>query len=118
MLIAFTSGSNGLLASFALPVSLTVLREVDEIAVRNLRVAPDSPQSIGRLVVVGLLIPLEIVRVFLTTTFAPSRWIPSTVRWVSSQRKAPLMTDSPSDNREARRALCVYALDPGAFTFP
>src|SRR6266567_1157191 len=56
-LMAFTSGSKGLLASFGLPVSLTVLREVDAIAVRNLRVAPDSPQSKGLLVVVGLLIP-------------------------------------------------------------
>src|SRR6266567_4897769 len=57
VLIAFTSGSKGLLASLALPVNLTVLREVDAIAVRNLRVAPDSPQSKGLLVVVGLLIP-------------------------------------------------------------
>lgn len=56
-LIAFTSGSNGLLASLGLHVSLTVLREVDAIAVRNLRVAPDSPQSKGLLVVVGLLTP-------------------------------------------------------------
>jgi len=45
---------------------------VEEIAVRNLRVAPESPHSIGRLDVVGLLIPLEIVRVFLTRTFAPN----------------------------------------------
>ena len=72
VLIAFTSGSNGLLASLGLPLSLTVFREVEEIAVRNLRVAPESPHSIGRLDVVGLLIPLEIVRVFLTRTFAPN----------------------------------------------
>jgi hypothetical protein len=26
--------------------------------------------------------------------------------------------DSPSDNREASSALWVYALEPGAFTFP
>src|SRR2546425_4252604 len=57
VLIAFTSGSSGLLASLGLQVNLTVFSEVDEIAVRNLRVAPDSPQSMGLLVVVGLLIP-------------------------------------------------------------
>src|SRR6266699_3518628 len=57
VLIASTSGSKGLLASLGLPVNLTVLREVDAIAVRNLRVAPDSPQSNGLLVVVGLLTP-------------------------------------------------------------
>jgi len=56
-LIACTSGSNGLLASLGLHVSLTVLREVDAIAVRNLRVAPDSPQSKGLLVGVGLVTP-------------------------------------------------------------
>ena len=56
-MIAFTSGSKGLLASLGLPVNLTVPREVDAIAVRNLRVAPDSPQSNGLLVVVGLLTP-------------------------------------------------------------
>jgi hypothetical protein len=72
VLTAFTSGSKGLLASLGLPLSLTVFREVDEIAVRNLRVAPESPQSMGLLDVVGLLIPLEIVRVFLTRTFAPN----------------------------------------------
>src|SRR2546422_7216446 len=55
-LIAFTSGSNGLLAILRLPLSLTVFRDVEDIAVRNLRVAPDSPQSIGLLDAVGLMI--------------------------------------------------------------
>src|SRR5690242_14579537 len=55
VLIAFVSGSKGLPERLGLPVSLTVLRDVEEIAVRNLRVAPDSPQSMGRLDVVGLL---------------------------------------------------------------
>src|SRR2546426_1785848 len=104
-LTAFTSGSNGLLASLRLPLSLTVFREVDEMAVRNLRVAPDSLQSIGLLDVVGFLTPLEIVRVFLTTTFAPSLWIPSSVRWGSSQCNGPSITDFPGDSREARSAL-------------
>src|SRR2546426_5202273 len=117
-LTAFTRGSKGLLASLGLPLSLTVFREVDEIAVRNLRVAPESPQSMGLLDVVGLLTPLEIVRVFLTRTFAPNDRIPSSVRWVSSQCNAPSMTDFPGDSREARSALWVYALEPGAFTFP
>ena len=72
VLTAFTSGSRGLLASLGLPLSLTVFSEVEEIAVRNLRVAPESPQSMGLLDVTGLLIPLEIVRVFLTRTFAPN----------------------------------------------
>src|SRR5712692_4018993 len=76
VLTAFTSGFKGLLASLRLPLSLTVFREVDDIAVRNLRVAPESPQSMGLLDVVGLLTPLQVVRVFLTTTFAPSLWIP------------------------------------------
>ena len=71
-LIAFTSGSSGLLASLRLQLSLIVFRDVEDIAVRNLRVAPDSPQSIDLFEVVGLLIPLEIVRVFLTRTFAPN----------------------------------------------
>src|SRR2546427_7388538 len=71
-LIAFTSDSIGLLASLRLPFSLTVFRDVEAIAVRNLRVAPDSPQSIDLFEVVGLLTPLEIVRVFLTRTFAPN----------------------------------------------
>src|SRR5438552_440553 len=71
-LIAFTSGSSGLLASLRLQLSLIVFRDVEDIAVRNLRVAPDSPQSIDLFEVVGLLIPLEIVRVFLTWTFAPN----------------------------------------------
>src|SRR5216683_5663669 len=57
VLIAFTRGSKGLSASLGLPVSLTVRREVDAIAVRNLRVAPESTQSNGLLVVVGLLTP-------------------------------------------------------------
>src|SRR3989442_6312275 len=73
VLTAFTRGSRGLLASLGLPLSLTVFREVDEIAVRNLRVAPESPQSMGLLDVVGLRIPSEIVRVFLARTFAPNR---------------------------------------------
>ena len=72
VLTALTSGSNGLLESFRLPLSLIVFRDVEDIAVRNLRVAPDSPQSIDLFEVVGLLIPLEIVRVFLTRTFAPN----------------------------------------------
>src|SRR2546428_9916658 len=72
VLTAFTSGSKGLLASPGLPLSLTASREVDEIALRNLRVAPESPQSMGLLDVVGLLTPLESVRVFLTRTFAPN----------------------------------------------
>ena len=118
VLMALTSGSNGLLASLGLPDSLTVFREFDAIAVRNLRVAPDSPQSMGLLVDVGLPIPREIVRVFLTTTLAPSLWIPSRVRWVSSHCNAPSIIDSPSDNREASNALWVYALEPGALTFP
>src|SRR5436309_14834606 len=106
-LTAFTSGSNGLLASLRLPPSLTVFRDVEDIAVRNLRVVPDSPHSIGLFEVVGLLTPLEIVRVFLTRTFAPSLWIPSSVRCVSSQCNAPSITDFPGDSREARSALCV-----------
>jgi hypothetical protein len=57
VLIAFTSGSNGLVARLCLPVSLTVLSDVEDIAVRNLSVAPDSPQSMGLLDVVGLLVP-------------------------------------------------------------
>jgi len=89
VLTALTSGSNGLLESLRLPQSLTVFRDVEDIAVRNLRVAPDSPQSIGLFEVVGLLTPLEIVRVFSTRTFAPSLWIPSSVRCVSSQCNAP-----------------------------
>jgi len=72
VLIAFTSGSKGLLACLGVALSLTVFREVEEIAVRNLRVAPESPKSMGLLDVVGLLIPFEIVRVFLTRTFAPN----------------------------------------------
>src|SRR5438094_5571466 len=85
VLTALTSGSNGLLESFRLPLSLTVFREIEDIAVRNLRVAPDSPQSIGLFEVVGLLTPLEIVRVFLTRTFAPNLRIPSTAPCPSSQ---------------------------------
>ncbi len=98
------SGSNGLDASLWLHASRMVVGEADEIAVKNRSVAPESPQSMGLLDVVGLRSPRTVVLFFSTRIFAPSNWMAWRVRFVSSHCKAPLMTDSPGDSREAKSA--------------
>src|SRR6266566_160368 len=62
--IAFSNGSNGLLARLSLARSLVLVGDVPAMAVRNLRLAPDSPQSIGSMHEASFSVPEDTIRPF------------------------------------------------------
>src|SRR6266571_2963606 len=103
--IALSNGSNGLLASITLARSVVLADDVPAMAVRNLRVAPDSPQSIGVVHETNFLVPQDTIRLFSVRALAPRDRIASRVLRVSSHSETPWMTVSPCESREASSAL-------------
>jgi hypothetical protein len=81
-------------------------------------VAPDSPQSMGFLGVLGSMAPSIAQQFSCSFIFAPNASIACKVASVSFETKGLKIFVTPSDSNAAINIRCVYALEAGAHTSP